>query len=49
MKDKVMTRPAWRLMNKLPIFENCQAFHLENARWLEDKIVYLPSSVKSSK
>ena len=43
--NKVMTRPAWRLMNKLPMFENCQVFELENALWLEDRIVNLPSSV----
>jgi len=43
--QNVMTRPAWRLMNKLPMFENCQAFELENAGWLEDRIVNVPSSV----
>jgi len=40
-----MTRPAWRLMNKLPMFAQCQAFELENAVWLEDRIVNVPSSV----
>jgi hypothetical protein len=40
-----MTRPAWRLMNRLPMFETCQAYHLENAQWLEDRIVNIPSSV----
>jgi aminotransferase in exopolysaccharide biosynthesis len=44
-REKVMTRPAWRLMNRLPMFENCQAFQLENAMWLEDRIVNVPSSV----
>jgi len=44
-REKVMTRPAWRLMNRLPMFENCRAFHLENAMWLEDRIVNVPSSV----
>jgi aminotransferase in exopolysaccharide biosynthesis len=43
--EKVMTRPAWRLMNRLPMFEKCQAFHLENAYWLEDRLVNVPSSV----
>ena len=44
-REKVMTRPAWKLMNRLPMFEKCQAFHLENASWLEDRIVNVPSSV----
>jgi aminotransferase in exopolysaccharide biosynthesis len=43
--QKVMTRPAWRLMNRLPMFENCMAYHLDNAQWLEDRIVNVPSSV----
>jgi aminotransferase in exopolysaccharide biosynthesis len=42
---KVMTRPAWRLMNKLRMFEKCKVYQLENAGWLEDRIVNIPSSV----
>ena len=42
----VMTRPAWRLMNKLPMFENCQKGSLANSEWLEERIVNIPSSVK---
>lgn len=41
----VMTRPVWRLMNKLPMFENCQCGELSNAEWLEKRIVNIPSSV----
>lgn len=41
----VMTRPAWTLMNKLNMFKNCQKGNLENAEWLEDRIVNIPSSV----
>jgi perosamine synthetase len=41
----VMTRPIWRLMNKLPMFEKCQHDLLENAEWLEERIVTIPSSV----
>lgn len=40
-----MTRPAWRLMNEQPMFVQCQAFNIENASWLEDRIVNVPSSV----
>jgi perosamine synthetase len=44
-KEKVMTRPIWRLMNRLEMFEHCQVYHLENAEWLEDRVVNIPSSV----
>jgi dTDP-4-amino-4,6-dideoxygalactose transaminase len=45
-ENGVMTRPAWRLMNKLPMFENCQYGDLSNSEWLEDRLVNIPSSVK---
>ena len=45
-KNGVMTRPIWRLMNKLPMFENCQTDNLENTYWFEDRIVNIPSSVR---
>jgi len=41
----VMTRPVWKLMNKLPMFEKCQTGSLENSEWLENRIVNIPSSV----
>ena len=41
----VMTRPAWRLMTQLPMFEQCQHDHLTNAHWLEERIINIPSSV----
>lgn len=42
----VMTRPIWRLMNKLPMYQHCQCGELTNSEWLEDRIVNIPSSVK---
>lgn len=42
----VMTRPVWQLMNRLPMFENCETDRLENAVWLEERIVNIPSSVR---
>lgn len=42
----VMTRPAWRLMNKLEMFKNCECGDLSNALWLEDRLVNIPSGVK---
>ena len=42
---KVMTRPIWRLMSKLPMYKNCQKDDQKNALFLEDRIVNIPSSV----
>lgn len=44
----VMTRPIWRLMSGLRMFENCQHDGLENSRWLEARVVNLPSSVPAN-
>ena len=45
-KAGVMTRPAWRLLNKLDMYKDCQADELENAQWLEERVVNIPSSVR---
>jgi len=42
----VMTRPIWTLMNKLEMFRNNQCGNLDNALWLEERVVNLPSSVR---
>jgi perosamine synthetase len=44
--NNVMTRPIWRLMNKLEMFKSCQHDALINALFLEECIVNLPSSVR---
>jgi len=44
-ENGVMTRPIWRLMSSLEMFKDCQNDGLENARWLEERVVNLPSSV----
>lgn len=41
----VMTRPAWELMNRLPMFGHCQTDGLKNSTWLADRAVNIPSSV----
>ena len=41
----VMTRPIWRLMSRLDMYRHCQNDGLENSRWLEARVVNLPSSV----
>jgi dTDP-4-amino-4,6-dideoxygalactose transaminase len=43
--NRVMTRPAWRLMNELPMFINCYTDGLKNAKDLANKIVNIPSSI----
>ena len=43
---EVMTRPIWRLLNKLEMYKDCQIDALENAQWLEDRVVNIPSSVR---
>jgi len=44
--NRVMTRPLWRLIHKLPMYNHCQTDGLYNAHRLEDRIVNIPSSVK---
>ncbi|TXD49013.1 MULTISPECIES: LegC family aminotransferase [unclassified Polaribacter] len=43
----VMTRPIWQLMHRLPMYKNCQKDHQTNALFLEERIVNIPSSVRS--
>ena len=43
----VMTRPIWELMNRLPMFENCENDGLKNTIWFADRVVNIPSSVRS--
>lgn len=42
----VMTRPIWQLMNRLPMFKDCECGDLSNAEWLEARVVNIPSSVR---
>jgi len=44
--QNVMTRPVWRLMNRLAMFRDCQCGNLTNASWFENRVVNIPSSVK---
>jgi aminotransferase in exopolysaccharide biosynthesis len=41
----VMTRPIWRLMSRLAMFNHCQHDGLANSLWLADRVVNIPSSV----
>lgn len=42
----VMTRPIWELMNRLPMFCDCQNDGLKNTIWFADRVVNIPSSVR---
>lgn len=45
-KNGVMTRPIWRLMNELEMFKDCQSSSLDNAKYLSQRVVNIPSSVR---
>lgn len=42
---RIATRPIWKLMSDLDIFKHCQNDGLPNSRWLEERVVNIPSSV----
>ena len=44
----VMTRPIWQSMSNLKMYKHCQKGDLQNALWLQDRIVNLPSSVRTN-
>jgi len=43
--NNVMVRPIWKSMDSLPMYKNCQKDELLNTKFLEDRIVNIPSSV----
>ena len=45
-ENKVMTRPIWQLMYRLPMYRHCQRDGQKNAEFLEERIVNIPSSVR---
>ena len=42
--NRIMTRPIWQLMYRLPMYEGCQRDDQLNAKYLEERIVNIPSS-----
>ena len=44
--NNIMTRPIWKAMDFLPMYKNCQKDELLNTRFLESRIVNIPSSVR---
>jgi hypothetical protein len=46
-KAGVMTRPLWQLLNRLPMYENCETDALTHSNFLAERLVNIPSSVPS--
>ena len=44
--SKVMTRPIWELMFKLPMYNHCERDNQKNALFLKDRIINIPSGVR---
>ncbi len=42
----IMTRPIWNLMYRLPMYADCQRDAQKNAKFLEERIVNIPSSAR---
>ena len=42
----VMTRPVWTLLSRLKMYKGCQHTGLDNAEWIEERLVNIPSSVR---
>lgn len=42
----IMCRPVWRLMSDLPAFSTAPSGPLDNARWLAQRLVNIPSGVR---
>ncbi len=47
-QNNIMTRPIWTLMHKLPMFKDCFKDRQENALYLEERIVNIPSSYRKN-
>lgn len=45
--NSVVTRPVWRLMNRLEMYKDCQAGKLDNSEWLAERVVNIPSGVRT--
>lgn len=48
-REGIQTRPAWTLMNRLPMFRSCPRMDLSTAESLERCIINIPSSARLGK
>ena len=46
--SRIVTRPIWRLMSKLPMYKDCFRDQQKNAQFLEDRIINIPSSYRKN-
>ena len=44
----IQTRPVWELMSRLPMYANCETAGLAASEFLADRIVSVPSSVRTT-
>ncbi len=44
--QKIFCRPAWNLLPSLPMYQHCQTDGNEVAKWVEDRLVNVPSSAR---
>ena len=47
--QKVMCRPAWTLMDKLPMFNLCLSSHLNISEDISSNIINIPSSYNNKR
>jgi len=45
-ENGIMTRPIWKLMNKLEMYKDSFTFDIGNSIWLESRIINIPSSYR---
>ena len=41
--NQIFARPAWTLLNKLPMFESSEKDELINSKWVADRLINIPS------
>ena len=45
-ENGVMSRPIWKLMSGLKMYKKCQRGSLKNSKYLEQRVINIPSSVR---
>jgi len=45
-ENGIMSRPVWRLLSDLEIYKECQSDELSNSRYLESRLINIPSGVR---
>lgn len=46
IKSGIQTRPIWKLLTDLEMYKNCITGSLTTSKWLQNRVVNIPSSVK---